>query len=224
MNLQGFVAFGLTLTFGFFQLFTILQDHYSGFDEVRSELARLKEVHENDQLKLALAKHEQEKFHQHLATLLPDKIHDIRTPYAVRQIASLVQVQEPLQFDTSERIFERGKNAFSEKKYEMAKREFSDLIEKFPSSPHLIEAYFLLAESAYLIGNSGDCLEAIDVMLTLFPESELTGFALLRMGRMMEERHLAKDAEQIYRTVVQNYSYHHGLTRQAKILLSELRL
>ena len=43
-------------------------------------------------------------------------------------------------------------------------------------------------------------------MIRLYPDSELTGFALLRLGSIYERRDRIEDAAEIYRSIVAHFS------------------
>ncbi len=60
-------------------------------------------------------------------------------------------------------------------------------------------------------------------MIRLYPESELTGFALLRLAKIYEGRDRIEDAADIYRSVVSHFSQPE-LRRQAEIALKSVEL
>ena len=60
-------------------------------------------------------------------------------------------------------------------------------------------------------------------MIRLYPESELTGFALLRLGKIYEGRDRIEDAAEIYRSVAFNFTQAE-LKRQAEASLKAVEL
>ena len=55
-------------------------------------------------------------------------------------------------------------------------------------------------------------------MIRLYPESELTGFSLLRLAKIYERRDRIEDAAEIYRSISQNFTQAE-LKRQAELSL-----
>ena len=85
----------------------------------------------------------------------------------------------------------------------------------------MIEAHFLLAEGQYQLGQLDAASATIDRMVELFPESEVTGFALVRLGQIFEQRDRYDEAVQLYRTVLKSFPYR-GVAAQAEHSLREM--
>ena len=66
-------------------------------------------------------------------------------------------------------------------------------------------------------------IEVVEEMIRLYPESELTGFALLRLGRIYEGRDRIEDAAEVYRSVVAHFPQGE-LKRQAEVSLKAVDL
>jgi len=60
-------------------------------------------------------------------------------------------------------------------------------------------------------------------MVGLFPEHDLTGFALMRMGQILTARERLEDAEQVYKTILSNFS-NVALLEQTNKLLKDISL
>lgn len=101
---------------------------------------------------------------------------------------------------------------------------FRKLIKHRPDSIHIPESYFLLVEGLYQTREFEECIEWIDKMLVLFPEDELVGFALLRLGQLFTFQDRFEDAVDVYKTVIHTYSKNDVLVKQAKIFLNEISL
>ena len=127
------------------------------------------------------------------------------------------------QLDFSAVILERGKKYFSSGKYEVAGKEFEKLKNQFPASAFQIQARFFLAESLYLQRDFKKCTEVIDEMVLQYPDHELTGFILLRLGQISEHNNQIEEAQEIYRTVATHFSQK-PLKDQALTLLKSLEI
>ncbi len=102
-------------------------------------------------------------------------------------------------------ILKRAKKFFGEKAYDKAIREFNGLLEKYPLSQHSVEARFFIAESYFLKKDFRNSLSEIDEMVTQYPQHDLTGFILLRMGQISEYNNQAEEASEIYKTVTKKF-------------------
>jgi TolA-binding protein len=179
-----------------------------------------------EKFKRALAESRLQDFSQEVASVLPaDSQKNLaKNGYNVRSFASVVRSPAAVNLDLSGVVFERAKKSFSEKKYPEAMKEFRRLIEDYPLSPHKIEAHFLLGEAAFLSGDPKACMDVADTMVTQFPEHELTGFILIRLGQINEISNRAEEAAEIYRTVIKNFKnpvLKEQAVRMAKALDSE---
>jgi len=139
-------------------------------------------------------------------------------------LASVAQPKtDLLDIERASGIFENAKTAFREKDFEESSSLFSRLVEHYPSSAHLPEAQFLLAESQYQLKEYGLSAAAIEKMVDVYPENELTGFALLRLGKIFEAQNRIEDAGDIYRAVIANFKQPE-LIRQAGLSLKAVDL
>ena len=102
-------------------------------------------------------------------------------------------------------------------------QEEGSLISKYPSSVHAIESHFLLVEGKFQIHDYEKCVGIVDAMITNYPESELTGFALLRLGKIYEFQDRFEDAVEVYKTVIKTY-HDKDLLKQAKIFLKTVEI
>lgn len=218
MSLNNFYVYILVLTMGLMQAHTFFVHHFSGVDTLKERIVRLERQIQQEKVKTQIAYHEAETMRQDVATLLPDKIKS-NASYQVRNLASVLQVQEPLGIDSSKKYLKKGKDFFSQHRYNEAISTFKTMIDKYPESTGLAECYFLLSESFYQVQAIEDTVDTIDTMVSLFPESELTGFALLRLSGIFIERQLTDDAKEILYTVLNSFSYNQELSAQAHLLL-----
>lgn len=174
-------------------------------------------------LRAALARHELADWRQHVATLVPAALEGAKGPaesYPLRNIASVASegADSSLEIEASATLFERAKEDFRAKRFAEAAEGFARLLEAHPSSRYGIEARFLLAEAEYQRKDYSAALDAIESLLGHFPESELAGFAMLRLGDIFERQDRKEDAAEVYRAILKAYA-NADLLAQAKAAL-----
>lgn len=206
------------------QVFFTVQAHLSNKHGLKREVFELKAQLKREEMKTQLAHYQMRDFQQTVAALLPSASKSL-PDYQKRTIASLVVEPdlEKVKIDLSSSYFEKGKAAFRESDFETAISNFKNMLENYPLSKYTIDAYFLLVESRYQAGEIDDCIDTIDLMVSLFPEHDLTGFALIRMGQIFAGRDRLEDAEQIYRLTVKEFR-NADVKEQAQRLLKEISL
>ena len=68
------------------------------------------------------------------------------------------------------------------------------------------------------MGQQQEGLDVIDQMMAQFPQHELTGFIMLRMGQILQIRNRVEEASEVYRLVGHNFPSNHELVSQAGVL------
>jgi TolA-binding protein len=145
-------------------------------------------------------------YQQDVATLLPSSLKGRGEPsYPLRQMASVTFESESFVMERASGLMEKGKKAFRDANYSKAIHLFNDVIAKYPDSSHVAEAHFLAAESQFLTKDFEASIETIEKMIDLFPDNELTGFALLRLGSIYETQDRIEDAGDVYRAVLGHF-------------------
>jgi len=210
---------------GLMEWYFTLRHHFGGEAEMKITMEKLQERLEGEQLHRALVQQQLRDFKQDVASVLPDLAPEDRSEYSVRNLASIVTAPdlEHFSIERAASLFEHGKASFKEGDYEKSNAAFRRLVQQYPDSTHVIESYFLYAEGTYQESDYEECLKTVDTMVSLFPENDLTGFSLLRMGQILSARDRVEDAEQIYRTVIENFK-NTTLSDQAHKLLKEIVL
>lgn len=183
---------------------------HSAFTQTRSnekQVAALEEQKRAAEFKQQLVQDQLRDFQAQVATVLPGALKGKTADegYPLRQLASVVSKGDSLNFERASSAFEKAKSEFREKHFEDTEALLQDLIERHPESTHVVEAHFLLAESQYQMGENEKAVGTIDTMISLFPESELTGFSLLRLGKIFEKQERLEDAADVYKAVLQNF-------------------
>ncbi|MGE0634554.1 MAG: tol-pal system YbgF family protein [Pseudobdellovibrionaceae bacterium] len=218
-----FLIFTLALCSGLMQSFALFRDYFDGARAYQHQVEGLKNEIGKLDLQLALKGNELSDFKQEVARVLPSvSPQSSEAANQVRFVASVAAVpSKSLEFDWSKAAFEEGKALFREKKYEKAALSLKKSINLNPSAKHLTECYFLQAESYFLAGRSSDFLEVVDQMVVQFPDHELTGFILLRMGQIFSKQNRPDEAREVYETVIRSF-HAPELKTQASTLKSKL--
>lgn len=194
-------------------------------DRFQAHFAHLEEARDQAELRAKLVQHQLAEFQTQVATLMPEAL-KMKAPegaYPLRQLASVVTDSDSLNVERASSLFDRAKNKFRDQEFEESNRAFTELIEQYPESVHVVESYFLLAEGQYQARAFDESAATIEKMMTLFPENDLTGFALLRLGRIYEKQDRLEDATDIYRAVLSNFKKPE-LVHQAEVNLKAVAL
>ncbi len=195
---------------------------------VIAQMERVEQVRREESLRADLAEDRLNDFKGQVAAVLPMQLvkPDAKNLYPLRQLASVVTDQTDLQIERASGLLDRGKEKFRAGEFEESNLIFAQLIEKYPESMHIAEAHFLLAEGQFQSKDYESSIASIEKMIALFPENELTGFALLRLGRIYELQDRLEDASDIYKSVLANFTQPQWveLQKQAKVSLESVRL
>ncbi|MBX3040234.1 MAG: tetratricopeptide repeat protein [Bdellovibrionaceae bacterium] len=216
-----FLTLCLVITAGLVWSYSAFNQYFTAHSEEGDRAEVISRQLREEQFKRALAESRLRDFSVEVAGVLPAK--DIAANGKLSDLKKVLREPAAVSLDLSGVIFERAKTKFSEKKYNESYREFRRLREDYPLSPHAIESAFLAGESAFLAGESEKCIEMADLMIEQYPDSELTGFLLLRLGQLNEDNGRAAEAGEIYRTVQKNFK-NPSLIDQAKRLAKALEL
>lgn len=195
---------------------------FDGADELRGRLVNQIKISERQKLRAMIAKQEIDAYQQQIALLIPANS-QMENNYPLRNLASVVTEHDPdiLKIEKAASLFDRGRKMFKSKHFVDSNEVFKRIVDEFSDSIHVVESYFLLVEGLYQIRQYEACADYANRLVTLFPESELAGFALLRMGAVYQERERLADAAEIYRLIVSTYKTD-VLLQQARALLAEI--
>ncbi len=227
MKPMSLLVFCLVLVVGYLEMYRAFQFYFSGTEKLKVQVKELKEKAKIDELNLALSKFQFEDFRQEIATHLPSvdkKMKSQEDTFTARNIASIAQIPtEKIKIERAASLFEKGKKFFREKNFDRSNKIFSSLLKKYPESLHSVESYFFLVEGLFQLREFEDCALSVETMMTHYPENELTGFSLLRLGKVYEGQERLEDAAEVYRTIRHNYS-NNELKTQAEIFLKAIQL
>lgn len=200
-----FVIFCLCVTVGLLGVYNIFVGYFDGHQEYELRLSALQSQMDQARFSNSLLTYQLKDFQQTVAQILPDN-KKLQANYEAKNLASVVRTPASDEvIDLSPVLFEKAKKSFKSQNYEKSIREFRELIEKYPLSSHNVEARFFIAESFFLKKDYKSCLQEVDVMLTQYPDNDLTGFILLRMGQISEINNQVEEASEVYQAVLKNF-------------------
>lgn len=220
---SAFIVFTLCLSLGLAGSYAAFVEYFNSGKFYLAQIERLEGQLEKERLEKELLTYQMKDFHQTVAQLLPHEKAAL-AKYEIQNLSSVLRAPASTSaIDFSGVIYERAKKKFNRAQYDHAITEFYELLEKYPISAHTVESRFFIAESYFLKKDYRNSLAQIERMVTLYPEHELTGFILLRMGQITQANHQQEEALEIYKTVMKNFE-HKGLQKQARQLASSIVL
>lgn len=195
------------ITAGLIWVYAVFSAHFAVNPEDHARVGKIARELQREKFRRALAESRLRDFSQDVAQVLPaeTKLRLAKQSREMNQLGETLREPASIPLDLSGVTFERAKKLFGDKKYPEAIGEFRKLIETFPLSPHVIESHFLLGEASYLSGHAKECVDTVDTMVTHFPDNDLTGFLLLRMGQISEHESRVEEANEIYHIVEKNF-------------------
>lgn len=215
--------FACILSFSFVQAYWFVRSRYNQVPEMAFEMKQLEDRLEREKVKTLLMAEQAIELKAYVASVLPSSLIDLKQKeknYPMRNLASLTfqSRNESMNQLVVTTLFETGKTLFREKQFERSNRLFQKLISNYGYAPQAVEAHFLLAEGQFQQGDIESSIETIQQMVRLFPDSELTGFSLIRLGNIFESRSRYEEAVQIYRTVLKTSPYRNVATQAERNL------
>ncbi len=222
-----FFSFTLLLTASIFVFYVVVNNELSGVDLLVIENKLLKHELKKSTLKQELIKFHFETYRQDVAEILPEvllKKSKGERSFPLRSLASVTQrhSNDRVFSRLGKKLFIRGQRAFRLGGYKESVKALEVFVSDYSYSRHVIEAYSLLTESYYQLGDLEKSVKFIEAMVDQFPNHELTGFALVRMGTILSQQDRRDEAGQVYMTVMEAYKSTPSLRNQARLLLSGL--
>lgn len=210
MKVTTFLSLILVMTLGWMQFYAAVREHFNGVPELKNQVAAIQRQAEHRELEIALDREQFLEFRQNVAALMPDVLKEKglgEEGYPYRSLASTITRSEAMEVKKTiaKTLFERGKSHFRSKEYAKAIKVFKQVIDRFGFSTYVAEAYFLKAESHFQENEFEECTTTVQQMVELFPQHELTGFSLVRLGRIYEIQNRNEEAIDIYRTVMRSF-------------------
>lgn len=202
--------------------------YFSSPDRYQQQIQKLRNELEQNNLQKDLLVDQLIEFKMDVAKILPGILRQSpkgEKSYPLRSLASLVMAKDESYYKDSKmrRSLIAAKDLFANKKYKEAALSLKKFIVDYPFSINIAESFFLLAESYFQMEDYERSLLTIEKMIELFPQDELTGYAMIRMGKIYELQDRPEEAVDIYQTVLQVFPVR-GLAAQARQSLSSLEL
>lgn len=228
MKLHTFIAYILFLTLVWMNFYAQVREAYNGVPEYQAQLSKLKKDIESERMVYALEREQFLEFRQTVAALMPGVLKqkgEGQEGYPYRSLASTISKKESeaLRQTIAKTLFEKGKESFRKGDYPKAIRAFKELTSRYSYTPFVVEGYFLLIESHFQESEWEDCISIVQNMVELFPQHELTGMALIRLGRIYQMQNRNEEAIDIFKTVIRSYPQR-DVASQAKASLKDLSL
>ncbi len=220
-----FITFCMVLITGLMLSYFKFKEYFSPHRDDFRKITQLKQTVEEKDLAIAALQSQLIDFHQEVAAQIPalKRIEKIPRTFQMRNLASVTQTPTE-SFEMSGALSEKARAEFRSGDFKASANRLSKLVQKYPTSPVVVEAYFFWGESLFMTGQHPECLDVVDQMMTLFPEHELTGFLMLRMGQILQSRNRGEEASEVYRIVKQNFSFNSELKLQAQKLSETVEL
>lgn len=209
MNMVVFVSAVLTLSLAALQLHGHFRMHFSGVEKMQAQIAHLENEIKKENLRSLIAVEQAEDMRQSVASLLaPDlveKLPRLEEKYQLRRIASVTQSSPELRVSSPSTLLQEGKILFQQEQYAKASEHLENLARLYPNAAAAPEALFLAAECQYQLQRRTPMLQVIEKMMARYPESDLTGFAMLRMTDIYREEGRLDDAREVVLVVRENF-------------------
>lgn len=147
-------------------------------------------------------------FKQEVALLIPEahkkKKKENNEKQKLRDLASVIPHERlPISLGTSaDRLMREGKEAVMKKEFKVGVKNLEQLIADYPDSHHNVEAYYLIAEAYAQLDKEEQVVRWAEAMIDIFPENRMTGFAMLKLGRIYERESRYEDALKVYKTIL----------------------
>jgi TolA-binding protein len=221
-----FVIVCLSITVGLLLGYNEFANYFNLGKEYQVQVYKLRQQIEKEEFKNTLLQNQLVDFKQSVAVVLPpnSEIKNQVANYELKNFASGLRVPaSEAQLDLSGMLFEKGKKLFKEQKYEKSIKEFRKVVDEYPLSRYKVESHFFMAEAFFLQKDYKNSLDLIDQMLHQYPDNDLTGFVMLRMGQISELNNFLEEAAEVYRTV-QSHFKNEQLRAQAHKLSEGLQV
>lgn len=179
-------------------------EYFNQGKEYQVQVHQLESRIEKEEFKNTLLQNQLIDFQQSVAVALPAdaEIKNEIANYELKNFADGVRVPaSTAQLDLSGMIFEKGKKLFKEQKYDKSIKEFRKVLDDYPLSRYKVESHFFMAEAYFLQKDYKNSLDLIDQMVQQYPDNDLTGFIMLRMGQISELNNRLEEAAEVYKTV-----------------------
>lgn len=223
-----FAGLGLVLSTALVAVFFFFSSELSEEEVLARQVAHLESRLKDQELEKQLLIAEYRSYRNQVAEILPhlegrSQLAQQRVKEA-RALASLtLKLDEPkLYLDLTKSAFFDAKKKFDEGKLQAAANALHKFVERYPDSPHRVEALSLLTECLFKTGEYKKTTEVVTGLLKTDPEHPLTGKGLLRLGQILEREGRRQDALEVYTLVSSNFANEKPLHEAAQKMANNL--
>ena len=213
MKLSWFASLNLIILVGLVHIYHWAAVTYDEKDVLHYKVKALTQQLRQSELKTAMVEDQFLGFRQEVAINLPQFLKEYGETaqgYAGRSLASVTQAPDSKKRAASleamaNLAFENARQSFANKDYAKSAQLFEKFVDSYGYSAKAPDAYLLMVESLYQEGRMEEAVGVIQRMIDLFPGHEVSGFSMIRLGKIMESRGRASDAIDIYKTVLRTF-------------------
>jgi TolA-binding protein len=208
---------GITL----FRVHSHFNERYNGQHFYEQKVALMQNKIDQADLEKALVEKQQFDYQQSVAMQLPDLIK--KDSYNARNIASVINAEPgKLAFDQVPEKLSQAKNFFNIGKFDEVETLLEEIYKNKPEHPLAPESVFLLMEAKHFLGKREEAADIIQNMVRLYPESYLTGYALLRLAEYFVQEGDEDRAKYLYKFIGEKFSYDEQLVKSSVINVKRL--
>ncbi len=169
--------------------YSLFSSHFAGAPDATFKVEKMEADLAELQKEKAKLAYQFEDFRQNAALHWPEaRKKDYRWPASIT-------------VDLSTSLYEKGRRSFQEKKWDEALTIFNQLLTEYPYSKWVTEAQYYLCEVEFQVRDFKATADCVTQMVEMFPESELTGFQLMRLGQVHEINGQVGEATEVYQIV-----------------------
>jgi tetratricopeptide (TPR) repeat protein len=221
MNQSPHIVFLLLISMGVIYSHSLFSTYFTKKQSNEKVVDQLMTNLDEERLKNETLQFQMNDFRQEVAAILGNVLPALPVKednFKMRSLASVVTIQnkDELAKIKAADVLSKGKTYFRNNDYENAVSQFLAFIKDHSYSAQLPEAYFLLNECFFSLNRWEEVIKITEKMVEIFPENEMTGYALLRAGKVYEMQDKPSQALEIYKTVLRVFP-NRNLASQAKI-------
>lgn len=200
----------------------VLMDQITQLDQIRMEMAEIREMAENQEHQLELIKQRQRNLYQDMDRRMHDleagsprkrsistKPSPIAPPSSNSSIAppviAVVNVDSGSGDKEGKQAYSQAFNLLKEGRYQQAVGDFSGFLSNYPESKYAANAQYWLGEANYVSREYKTALKEFQKVLTNYPDSGKVQGAALKMGYTYYEMKDWDSAKAALEQVIEKY-------------------
>lgn len=190
-------------------VFNLSSRHFAPADQSKSKIAALKKRINHDAFVMAQMQINFGEYKDSVAAAGVRIDEETKWTDTQREVASVFadtdfKIKPDVQV-WANREFEKGRKYFLSGNYQEATEVFERFIKNNSENTNLPQATYLLGESYVYLNENESALKAIDLLITQYPETELAGYAMVRLGKIFDQQSRPEEAAEMFNIVVAEY-------------------